>query len=128
MIKAISRVLFTAFMLIAFVGQAIAYNSAMSCETLENAALVGDHTNTSAQEQLKSLVASDSKNSEDCCGIDCCDLDCNCIANACSSFMYVETESYVAKNFSLNEAVWWPLSNQPITMTSLLYRPPIFIS
>ena len=127
MIKAISRVLFTAFMLIAFVGQAIAFNSAMSCETSENTTSASAHTN-SAQAQHKSSAASDSKSSEDCCGIDCCDLDCNCIANACSSFMYVETEGYAAKNYSLNKAVWLPLANQPKTMTSLLYRPPIFTS
>lgn len=128
MIKSISRVLFTAFMLIAFVGQAIAFNSAMSCETSENATPVSAHTNVSAQAQHKSSAASDSKSSEDCCGIDCCDLDCNCIANACSSFMYVETEGYAAKNYSLNKAVWLPLANQPKNMTSLLYRPPIFTS
>ena len=128
MIKSISRVLFTEFMLIAFVGQAIAFNSAMSCETSENATPVSAHTNVSAQAQHKSSAASDSKSSEDCCGIDCCDLDCNCIANACSSFMYVETEGYAAKNYSLNKAVWLPLANQPKNMTSLLYRPPILTS
>ena len=36
MFKAVSRMLVTAVMLVAFVGQAITFNSSISCETLED--------------------------------------------------------------------------------------------
>lgn len=128
MLKAVSRVLLISVMLIAFIGQAIAFNSAMSCETPENTLLANADSNASEQVKQKYLEASASQSSEDCCGIDCCDLDCTCIANACSSFMYVETEGYASKKSTLNEVVWLQQADQPKTIATLLYRPPIFTS
>ena len=138
MLKSVSRTLFIAVMLIAFIGQAVAFNSAMSCETSEDSfhTKAKAHTNInssnetdnfSAQTQHKDSVLLAEESSEDCCGIECCDVDCNCIANACSSFMYVETEASATKKYTLNQDACLQQADQPKAVASLLYRPPIFI-
>jgi hypothetical protein len=124
MFKAASKVLVIAVMLIAFIGQAIAFNSAMSCETSESSF----SSNLMKQVKLNESVSNATDNSEDCCGIKCCDLDCTCVANACSSFMNVDTEVEAIKATTLNEVVGLQQSDQPKSFSTLLYRPPIFIS
>ncbi len=124
MFKAASRVLVIAVMLIAFIGQAIAFNSAMSCETLESSF----SSNLIEQVKYNESVTSATGSSEDCCGIKCCDLDCTCVANACSSFMNVSTEVEAIKATTLNEVAGLQRLEQPKIFSTLLYRPPIFIS
>lgn len=140
MLKSVSRALFIAVMLIAFIGQTVAFNSAMSCETSENSFHTNakahtninisssDADNISEQTQHKDSVLLAESSSEDCCGIECCDVDCNCIANACSLVMYVEIEACVTRKCTLNEDVCLQQADQPKAIASLLYRPPIFIS
>jgi len=124
MFKAASRVFVIAFMLIAFIGQAIAFNSAMSCETSENSI----SANSSEQLKYNGSEKNVPDSLEDCCGIECCDLDCTCVANACSSFMNVGTEVDATKVDTLNETAGLLKTEQPKAFSTLLYRPPIFIS
>jgi len=121
MFKAVSRVLFIAVMLVAFVGQATAFNTAMSCETSATP------LSPSSNEQVKhyNLNTPDTASLEDCCGIECCAEGCTCIANACSSFAYVNTEVDSIKAEVLSEAIYSQPSEQPKSMSILLYRPPI---
>lgn len=124
MCKAASKVLVIAVMLVAFVGQALAFNSAMPCETS------GDAISLDVKELDKYLDSNqiDTDSLEDCCGIECCDLGCTCIANACSSFVYFNTEVYATKIGTLSEAINNQQSAQPKDISALLYRPPIFTS
>jgi hypothetical protein len=71
---------------------------------------------------------SDTDNLEDCCGIECCDIGCTCIANACSSFAYVNTDVDSIRIETLSEAVYRQTSEQTKSIATLLYRPPIFSS
>lgn len=132
MLKAVSKVLFIAIMLVAFIGQTIAFNSAMSCETSENSLLAHakTHNNINTSEQKKHInsILTTDNTSQDCCGIECCDIDCACVANACSSFMYIETDSRSPNKTILNEVVYSQRAEQPKAIANLLYRPPIFIS
>jgi len=124
MFKAVSRVLVIAVMLVAFVGQAIAFNTSMSCETSV------DSLSPNFHELVKHYDSNpiDTDSPEDCCGIECCGVDCTCIANACSSFVYFNTDLDSTKTAALSEVVFMQQSEQPKSISTLLYRPPIFTS
>jgi hypothetical protein len=124
MFKAVSRVLVIAVMLVAFVGQAIAFNTSMLCETSV------DSFSPNFSELVKHYDSKpiDTDNREDCCGIECCDVDCTCIANACSSLVYLNTEVDSTKTAALSDVVYMQQFEQPKSISTLLYRPPIFTS
>jgi hypothetical protein len=124
MFKAVSRVLIIAMMLVAFVGQAMTFNTSMSCEN--SASFLSPNTSELVKNYDTSKIDTDSQ--EDCCGIECCDFGCNCVANACSSFVYFHTEVHSTKTAGLSDVVYIQQSEQPKSITTLLYRPPIFIS
>ncbi|MDG1750974.1 MAG: hypothetical protein P8I03_04845 [Thalassotalea sp.] len=129
MFKGVSRVLIITMMLAAFVGQAMAFNTSMSCENS-----ISSLSNTSELVKHYELVKNydtskiDTDSQEDCCGIECCDLGCVCVANACSSFVYFHTEVHSIKTAILSDVVYIQQSEQPKPIATLLYRPPIFIS
>ena len=124
MFKAVSRVLVTAIMLVAFVGQAIAFNTSMSCKTTENT--LSHSLSEPINHFDEGLTHTDT--SEDCCGIECCDDNCTCIANACSSAIYFNTVVDSTKSKALSDVIDMPQCEQPKSISTLLYRPPIFIS
>jgi len=124
MFTAVSKVLVIAVMLVAFVGQAIAFNTSMSCETTVDSLSLNFHE--LIKHNGSNPINTDSP--EDCCGIECCGVDCTCIANACSSFVYFNTEVDSTKTASLSEVVYMQQAEQPKSISTLLYRPPIFTS
>jgi hypothetical protein len=116
MFKAVSRVLGIAVILVAFVGQAITFNSFMSCETSVDP--LSSHSSELLKHYAPNPIEPDSP--EDCCGIECCDLDCTCIANACSSFVYFNTEVDSTNTAALSEVVYVPQFEQPKSTSTLL--------
>ena len=119
MFKADPRVLVIAVMLVAFVGQAIAFNTFMSCE---NSA---DSLSANLSEPVKQYDSNpiDIDNPEDCCGV-----DCSCIASGCSLLVYFNTEVELIETAALSEVVYMRQSEQLKSISTLLYRPPIFTS
>ncbi|WP_085297644.1 hypothetical protein [Cognaticolwellia mytili] len=124
MFKAVLRVLVIAIMLFAFVGQTVAFNSAIPCEASENSH--PPHASETAKNYDLNMTHTDSE--ENCCGIDCCNIDCICIANACSSIVYFSIEVNSADICTLSDVVYTQQPKQTISMATLLYRPPILIS
>lgn len=124
MFKAVLKVLVLAVMLVAFVGQAIAFNTAMPCETSVDA----HSSNVSELVKHYDSNSSSSDSEEDCCGIACCDLDCTCIANACASSVYFNIEVNSLKTITLSDIIYIQLPEQPRSIATLLFRPPIYIS
>jgi hypothetical protein len=124
MFKAVSRVLIIAMMLVAFVGQAVAFNTSISCETSV------DSLSPTFSELVKhyDLSTVDTDSPKDCCGIECCGVNCTCIANACSSSVYFNTVVDPTKTAALSEIIYMQDSEQPKSISTLLYRPPIFTS
>ena len=124
MFKADSRVLVIAVMLVAFVGQAIAFNTFMSCE---NSA---DSLSANLSEPVKQYDSNpiNADNPEDCCGIECCDVDCSCIASGCSLLVYFYNKVGLTETAALSEVVCMHQSEQLKSISTLLYRPPIFTS
>ncbi|MDO6488571.1 hypothetical protein Q4503_12725 [Colwellia sp. 6_MG-2023] len=124
MVKAVSRVLFLAVMLVAFIGQVLAFNTSMSCETYaESHSLIKNHT---LENNDPSII--DTDNSEDCCNIECCDMDCVCMAHVCSSSTYFSTDVGLNKTAVVGEKLYTYNVEQSKSIITLLYRPPIFIS
>lgn len=124
MLKAVTRVLLIAIMLVAFVGQAIAFNTSMSCETSVES--LPQNVNELIKHIDHNLVDADTP--EDCCGIECCTINCTCIANACSSPIYFSTIVNPTKTAAVGEVIEMLQSEQPKSISTLFYRPPIFTS
>ena len=114
MSKAFSKVLVITLMLFAFVGQAFAY-SAMSCEMS-----LGSH------ESHMKMDHGDMNKSSNGQSEDCCDVECICPANACSSTTVLNSSVDSADIQILSESVAAMQSKQPHSISTSLYRPPIF--
>ncbi|WP_159820945.1 hypothetical protein [Colwellia sp. 20A7] len=124
MFKAVSRVLFFVVMLVAFIGQVLAFNTSMACETsVESHSLIKNHK---LENNDSSIIDTDS--AEDCCSIECCDMDCICMAHVCSSSTYFSTNVGLNRTITVNETFYISNFEQPKSIVTLLYRPPIFIS
>ncbi|GHE88167.1 hypothetical protein [Thalassotalea profundi] len=122
MFKAVTNIWIITVMIVVFIGQAMAYNASIPCETSD------EIHSTSIYSEL--IIYNDSHigNSEDCCGIECCDIGCSCVANACTSIVFINTEIATTNLSVLSESIYTQLSEQPKTIDTPHYRPPIFIS
>ncbi len=118
MSKAFSKVLVMTLMLVAFVGQAFAY-SAMSCEMSSGSH--ESHMNMNMNMNHGDMNKSSNGQSEDCC-----DVECICPANACSSTTVLNSSVDSTDIQILSESVAALQSNQPLSISTSLYRPPIF--
>ena len=144
MFRPFSNMLVVSAMLIAFVGQAMAYAS-MSCEMLadyhpshqnmEHAQMdhaqmdhaFMDHASMDQSLMGHSLMdhsqmgENQSMSSEECCG-----TDCICPVNACTSVTLLPAGVNASAFTALSEAVSLPGVQQPKSVSTSLYRPPIF--
>ncbi len=125
MFKPFSKVLVVVALLIAFIGQALAY-TAMPCEMSAGSYeshMMMEHSKVSYHEGMSH---SDINNSSHGQSEDCCDLDCVCPANACTSVIFLNSDNDEPDGFGLDEAVLSQNSEQPKSISTSLYRPPIF--
>ena len=116
MSKAFSKVLVITLMLVAFVGQAFAY-SAMPCEMSS-----GSHES----HMNMNMDHGDMNKSSNGQSEDCCDVECICPANACSSTTVLNSSVDSTDIQILSESVAALQSKQPHSISTSLYRPPIF--
>lgn len=136
MYKPLSKVLIVMTMLIAFIGQTLAY-SAMACEMAGDAHqahtmmtsgddmmshLSMDHSSSVHANMNHAITSQDESSSSD----DCCGVDCICPANACTSFTLLGAPTTYVGLALLNEAVNLLPIEQPSSLPTSLYRPPIF--
>ena len=123
--KPISRFVVILAMLVAFVGQAWA-SSAMSCEmmvSLHKTHVSKEHcsmTEHGSMEQNMSKTG-DSK-SDDCCNA----TGCVCPASGCTSAPMLFTSINIADVITTNAKAVVQYPQQPVSIISSLYRPPIF--
>lgn len=155
MFKPLSKLLLLIALLVAFVGQSMAYhfigfddvNLSVNAEvqTLDDGSNLPlkrtlqtknsqETENSQQQEQAPlqndsfddNVVASDEV--DDCCDIDCCDGECFCPANACSSLAFLDNTLGYSKIVVANELVLPFVHASPQYIVTSLYRPPIFTS
>jgi len=115
MSKAFSKVLVMTLMLVAFVGQAFAY-SAMPCEMSS-----GSHES----HMNMNMDHGDMNKSSNGQSEDCCDVECICPA-ACSSTTVLNSSIDSTDIQIFSESVAALQSKQPHSISTSLYRPPIF--
>jgi hypothetical protein len=127
----VSKVLVVAVMLIAFVGQALAYSS-MSCEmsheshmnmshdSMDHSSM--DHSSMDHASMDHSSVDQNSQNQHE----ECCGSDCVCPDSACMSIIIVGSDPKTAYVACLSESVSFQPMNQTKSIPTSLYRPPIF--
>jgi hypothetical protein len=118
MSKAFSKVLVMTLMLVASVGQAFAY-SAMPCEMSSGSH--ESHMNMNMNMDHGDMNKSSNGQSEDCC-----DVECICPANACSSTTVLNSSIDSTDIQIFSEFVAALQSKQPHSISTSLYRPPIF--
>ncbi|MEH6479381.1 MULTISPECIES: hypothetical protein [Pseudoalteromonas] len=116
MSKAFSKVLVMTLMLVASVGQAFAY-SAMPCEMSS-----GSHES----HMNMNMDHGDMNKSSNGQSEDCCDVECICPANACSSTTVLNSSIDSTDIQIFSESVAALQSKQPHSISTSLYRPPIF--
>ncbi|TMS82926.1 hypothetical protein [Pseudoalteromonas sp. S554] len=116
MFKPLSKVLVVVAMLIAFVGQAFVY-SAMPCEMSS-----GSHES----HMNMNMDHGDMNKSSNGQSEDCCDVECICPANACSSTTVLNSSIDSTDIQIFSESVAALQSKQPHSISTSLYRPPIF--
>lgn len=122
MSKAFSKVLVITLMLFAFVGQAFAY-SAMPCEMPSGSH--ESHMNMNMNMNMN-MDHGDMNKSSNGQSEDCCDVECICPANACSSTTVLNSSVDSTDIQILSESVAAMQSKQPHSISTSLYRPPIF--
>jgi hypothetical protein len=122
MFKAVSKGIIVSLIFVAFIGQTMTLSIATPCDT----SLDVQHSSVSERIKHIELASIDTELSAHCCDVDCCDLDCICIANACSSIVYLPAFLRLTSTFVLIDLEFRPPSEQPNSFASLLYRPPIF--
>jgi len=132
--KALSTVFVIAAMLIAFLGQTMAFGSVISTEKHnEQSYLSSLGTQISINDDISGLVKEHKKNITncaeiDCCSTDCCDVECVCAGTGCSSLMFLNNIMTANQLAIFNETISLPKTKQANSITSLPYRPPILIS
>lgn len=122
MSKSLSKLLIIMTILIAFVGQAIAYHFMDVYDAHSN-------LQSTAQLQINDYYGvKSSENDDDCCEIECCESECICPANACISPVFLDTKLSLSELVILSESMLSLQSKDTHFIASSLYRPPIFTS
>jgi hypothetical protein len=127
MFQSLSKIIVITLMMIAFIGQALAY-AAMPCHMI-----TGDNTHEMHKSKPHSVMADhqqmmqeNSMNHNMTENQNCCDNECSCPSNACSSLLFVSVISSTTNiNFSFDKISYHDSILLPVHNKSL-YRPPIF--
>ncbi|TMO67771.1 hypothetical protein [Pseudoalteromonas aurantia] len=124
MFKPLSKTCIAIMMMVAFIGQAMAYHTSFSIEASSDVHIVTEHV-----EQPQHIESADSDcQLTNCCDTNCCEIDCICPANACTSALYILNEPQMIGFMYVNGPIYSSINKQPISILSLPFRPPIFTS
>ncbi|NMM40231.1 hypothetical protein [Pseudoalteromonas arctica] len=123
MFKSLSQLLFMIILLVAFVGQTMAYSLMTSYDSISEL-----QTSTQLQPFSTEHSSAKSASEDDCCDVECCENECICPANACASMLYLYSNLPLSELVVISESLNL-LSTQATFFTATsLYRPPIFTS
>ncbi|RLV59853.1 hypothetical protein D5018_09755 [Parashewanella curva] len=126
-------------MLLAFVGQVVAYHYVAVHKDISNSQFSSqklfldnqDSDLTTRNDLLVEGAAKDqltSEKEEDCCEVQCCENDCFCPANACAPVVFLELSLPTLESAKISEPVLPVKSKSTRFIATSLYRPPIFTS
>jgi len=128
MFKSLLKVFVVITLMVAFLGQAFAYASMtcnMSTESHQSHESMdhSSHLSSMNHEGMENSEMTHSKmqNHEECCG-----ADCLCLISACTTVSIVNSVLSSANLVRMNDGVSLQKSNQTKSISSSLFRPPIF--
>lgn len=123
MFKSLTSLPLLITLLVAFIGQAMAYHYAGN-----NVDSFIQDVAAHEQSGPEHKGLSSSEDVDDCCEIECCESDCICPANVCASMVYLDTDSLTSQILPLSEPMLLMLKKDTRSFSTRRYRPPIFAS
>jgi hypothetical protein len=126
MFKALSQLLFMIILLVAFVGQTMAYSLMASHDSISELQTSTQLQSSSTEHDEHSPAESSSEN--DCCDVECCESECICPANACASMVYLDSNLPISDLAVISEPLNLLSTQATLVIARSLYRPPIFTS
>lgn len=125
MLNSFSNAMVILAVFIALVGQALASES-MACEMMVSSAqshAAMGHTSFNADEDMhRKEVPFTGPHSDECCG-----AECVCLTSTCASATSCITDAGLLVFSGMGEAANIQYLQNPISITTFLYRPPIFV-
>lgn len=127
MCKSLAQVMLITLMLIAFIGQTLAF-SAMSCEMSMKMSPIEQLAQTDhiPVKHYSSSLAIDTSKAVNKHTQDCCDNDCVCPTNACTTTTALFSSVLTTAIYFESETPISLPTEQPNAIYSSLFRPPIF--
>lgn len=122
MFKPLPKLMFVITILVAFIGQTMAYHFMASYDDTSEL-----HPKIQQQTFLNDDHNADTS-VDDCCDVECCETECICPANACASFSYLDNNTYISELIILSEQQLSLTAKNTHFIATSLYRPPIFTS
>jgi len=126
MSKSLSKLLFMILLLVAFVGQTMAYSIMASYGSISEFQTSTQLQSSSTEHDEHSSAGSASD--DDCCEVECCESECICPANACASMVYVDSYLPLSELAVITESLHLLSTQATFFIATSLFRPPIFTS
>lgn len=124
MFKSMSKLLFMIILLVAFVGQTMAYSLMASFDSISELQTSTQFQSSSTEHDLSEESASE----DDCCDVECCESECICPANGCASMVYLHSSLPISDIAVISESLNLLSTQAVLVIARSLYRPPIFTS
>jgi hypothetical protein len=126
MLNTLSKLLFMIILLVAFVGQTMAYSLMTSYDSISElkTRTQSQAVNTGHDEYMSAENTSE----DDCCDVECCESECICPANACGSMVYLHSNLLLSDSVVISESLNLLSTQAALVIKRSLYRPPIFTS
>jgi hypothetical protein len=126
MFNPLSKLLFMIILLVAFVGQTMAYSLMTSYDSISElkTRTQSQAVNTGHDEYMSAENTSE----DDCCDVECCESECICPANACGSMVYLHSNLLLSDSVVISESLNLLSTQAALVIKRSLYRPPIFTS
>ena len=141
MLKSLFKLLLMIIMLVAFVGQTVAYQFVASYDessaqhTASEKHTSSEHTDIQQPTPVNEVDSANNGNNahtsetdDDCCYVECCESECICPANACASFAYLDNSLPLSEPVVLSEPLLSLVTKGTRFIARSLFRPPIFTS
>ena len=120
MSKIVFKVFIALTLILAQLGQVV--SASASCDLFAEAHETAAHSTMPHHETMDHSHPVDAPMASD----NCCDTECACPINYCSSLIYMIQEFKPLLMTPITHSVLRPISEQPVSVKTSLYRPPIF--
>lgn len=141
MLNTSTKILLLFLMLASFVGQAgglfvsapcVESNESVTSHVIwephQAGSLASNAQSDSSQPTMADTQNSLHNDNEECCDDHCCKAGCVCVGNTCSGTVYLTHHVRLPQGSPVKASLGLPLITMPLSLSSVLYRPPILLS